>query len=127
MRPGQWGRIRLLFGLPPIGCHGLALLQHMALHCLLQICERGSCRQIQHPVQTIDTEEISLRLSARRTRTGISDLSEVVFALHGNEGLFDGSFLGDGLWYDICRRDIPDKPVSESSIRRIRIIDNHGQ
>jgi len=54
-------------------------------------------------------------------------LSEVVRALHGNERLFDGSFLGDGPGYDICRRNIPDKPMSESSIRRIRIIDNHGR
>ena len=79
-------RAKVLQRSPSIGRHGLAHLQHMALHCFPQIGGAGPLSQVKHSVQAINPEVISVRLSGRRTGPGVSDLCEAVPTLQSGKG-----------------------------------------
>jgi len=99
----------------------------MPLHCSLQVFNRRAGGQIQHLIEAVRPEEISMGLSGRRAGPGVSCLSEAVDALDCRKGLIDGGIFSDPLSDGINRRNIPDQPVIECARRRIRVLEDKGK
>src|ERR1700761_9321620 len=87
----------------------------MAAHGAFQFRAGGATRQWQTRIERVEVEKIPM-LSGRRLRTAVASFTVVVYS-----GFHDD---GRNLLMQVCgfRRNVEKKPMSESSVWRVRII-----
>src|SRR5262249_17150585 len=104
----------------PIVAHELPLGQDAALHSSEQLAAVRFRRQIEEPVQSVEAEEVAVRLAARRRRPVVTDLVEVVPPLSRAVGqrLHSRHAL---LQRVLVRRQVVDNPVDPDAARGVRV------